>query len=81
MKEIPKFKPGDRVRIISPSIGATGSFLGRNGTVQKHPHHDGARHEVESKYGVMLGGTYGIKLDGEEWVGSFLEMELKLIGE
>lgn len=82
-----KFRPGDRVAIKTDSVGGKGGFDGREGVVQKHPHHDGARHEIEGDgdhkglKGVMYGGTYGVLLDGREYTMSFLEMELRHITE
>lgn len=83
MNPTPLFAPGDRVKIMSSSKGANGSFLGCLGKVVKHPHHDGARHEVYTyKDGtprdVVVGGTYGVLLDGRDNAMSFLEMELEL---
>lgn len=84
MNPTPLFKPGDRVKITSPSKGATGAFMGWMGTVQKHPHHEGARHEVYTyKDGTpsdtVFGGTYGVLLDGRDKPMSFMEMELETI--
>lgn len=82
MNSTPLFSPSDRVKVISPSKGATGAFLGHLGIVQKHPHHDGARHEVytyedNTPSDVVFGGTYGVILDGRKKAMSFMEMELE----
>lgn len=86
MSPRPKFCVGDKVVVKTDSVGGKGCFDGCEGAIQKHPLHNGARHEIEGdgKHGldgVMYGGTYGVLLDGREEALSFMEMELELVTE